>query len=68
VYPDSYRLIPDTVLWSFASACVLEFVKAFIDLKGSARDDRGAECRPAGVTPVSRKNRWCSAETSIVIS
>lgn len=26
IYPDSHRLIPDTVLWGFASACVLEFV------------------------------------------
>ena len=34
IYPESRRMIPDAVLWAFASACILEFVKAFVDLKG----------------------------------
>jgi hypothetical protein len=34
VYPNNLRQIPEVVIWGFASACVLEFVKAFVDLKG----------------------------------
>ena len=34
MYPDSKRLIPDVVIWGFASAFLLEFVKALVDLKG----------------------------------
>ncbi len=33
IYPDSRRLIPDAVLWAVASACVIEFLKSFLDLK-----------------------------------
>lgn len=33
IYPTSRRSIPDTVLWGFASACVLEFIKGFVDFK-----------------------------------
>ena len=27
LYPDSKRLIPDTVIWGIASACLIEFLK-----------------------------------------
>ena len=33
MYPDTRHAIPDTVLWGFASACILEFSKGFIDFK-----------------------------------
>jgi hypothetical protein len=33
IYPSSKRSIPDAVLWGFASACLLEFVKGFVDFK-----------------------------------
>ena len=33
MYPDTKRAIPDPVLWGFASACLLEFVKGFVDFK-----------------------------------
>jgi len=31
MYPDSKRLIPEMVVWGFASACLLEFVKGLVD-------------------------------------
>ena len=34
IYPDSRHAIPDAVLWGFASACLLEFAKTFVDFKG----------------------------------
>lgn len=33
IYPTSKRAIPDAVLWGFASACMLEFIKGFVDFK-----------------------------------
>jgi hypothetical protein len=33
IYPTSRRSIPDAVLWGFASACLLEFIKGFVDFK-----------------------------------
>jgi hypothetical protein len=41
LYPSSRRLIPEAVLWGFASACILDFVKAFVDLKGLGEAARG---------------------------
>jgi hypothetical protein len=40
MYPNSHRLIPDAVLWAFASACVLEYTKSFVDLKGLGEKSR----------------------------
>ncbi|WP_166300738.1 hypothetical protein [Bradyrhizobium sp. 2S1] len=35
MYPPTKRpLIPEAVVWGFASACLLEFVKPFFDFKG----------------------------------
>jgi hypothetical protein len=33
IYPDSRRFIPEAVLWGIASACVIEFIKGFVDFK-----------------------------------
>lgn len=40
MFPDSRRSIPDTVLWAFASACLIEYVKPLIDLKGLGEKSR----------------------------
>lgn len=40
IYPDSRRSIPDTVLWAFASACLLEYLKPLIDFKGLGEKTR----------------------------
>jgi hypothetical protein len=41
-YPDSRHHIPDTVIWGFASACILEFLKGFIDLNRMGKSAREA--------------------------
>jgi hypothetical protein len=41
MYPGSRRAIPDAVLWGFASACLLEFVKGFVDFKSLGEAIRG---------------------------
>jgi len=40
IYPDSRRFIPEVVLWGIASACVIEFVKGFVDFKKLGEDAR----------------------------
>jgi len=39
-YPDSRHHIPDTVLWGFVSACLLEFLYGFIDLNRLGKTTR----------------------------
>jgi hypothetical protein len=41
-YPDTRHQIPDTVIWGFVSACILEFLKGFIDLNGLGKTTREA--------------------------
>jgi hypothetical protein len=42
LYPESRRLIPETVLWGLAAACVGEFIKGFIDFKSLGETARAA--------------------------
>jgi len=41
LYPDSKRLIPDTVLWGIAAACVIEFLKGLVGFSDLGKDVRG---------------------------
>lgn len=41
-FPDSRHHIPDTVVWAFVSACILEFVKGFADFSGLGKATRKA--------------------------
>ena len=39
-YPDSKHHIPDTVIWGFVSACILEFLKGSVDLNSLGKTTR----------------------------
>lgn len=53
IYPRSRRLIPEAVLWGFASACILEFVKGLVDFKklGEASRAKVEQCLRAWRAP-----------------
>jgi hypothetical protein len=42
VYPDSKRLIPDAVMWAVVVACIVQFLKGFVDFERLGESARTA--------------------------
>jgi hypothetical protein len=40
LYPDTRRLIPDTVVWGLASGCIAQFLAGFVDFNGLGKEVR----------------------------